>query len=64
MDWRAPDPRDREAWRRWHAEFNANYDRETRRCRRRWLLRVTGASLILTTATGTLLALTVHWLSQ
>jgi hypothetical protein len=59
-----PDPRDREAWHQWHAEFNASYDREARHGRRRWLTRVAGVSLVLTTSAGGLLALTLHWLSQ
>lgn len=58
-----PDPRDREAWRRWHDEFNATYDRETRRGRRRWLAWTAGASLVLTAVTSALVALTLHWLN-
>lgn len=59
-----PDPRDRVAWRRWHDDFNASYDWHARRSRRRWLLRVAGASLVLVLSAGALVALALHSLSQ
>lgn len=59
-----PDPRDREAWRRWHAGYDAEYDRAARRGRRRRLAWTAGATLVLTAAVSYLLALATHWLSQ